>query len=242
MQASVALDETSKYYLLAWSHPSEAQTGKKPRRIEISITGRSDLKVRTRRDLEAAVSAALANDDIAANAPLSPGGRATELKDALNNPSPKNGRVGSTAKSVEATDSAAAQFSLSSLMLVEQVYADDEEETVAMPEGKKGDARRFARTSRLRFFTNVYNAVRDAANDNLPDLDVKVQLLRGSETIASPALREALIEGGTDWMRFPYGADIPLNALTPGEYTLQVIITDRATKASATQRVNITIE
>lgn len=237
-----ALDETSKYYLLAWSLPTEVQSGKKPRRIEISVTGRSDLKVRTRRDLETAVAVALANAEIAANVPVPSGTPTTESKDVRNNTYPENRRVGSTAKPVESTSGAAAQFSLSDLMLIEQVYADDEDEKVVMPEGKQGDARRFARTSRLRFFTNVHNAVRDAANDNLPDLDVKLQMLRGGEMMASPALREVLIEGGTDRNRFPYAADIPLNGLTPGEYTLQVIITDRATKARATQQVNILIE
>ena len=46
---TTALKETSAYYLLAWRPENEEQRNQKPRRIEVSVNGRSDLVVRLRR-------------------------------------------------------------------------------------------------------------------------------------------------------------------------------------------------
>lgn len=337
-----ALEETSKYYLIAWRPPKEGAAGGGLKRIEISVAGRPDLKVRTRRDPGASVSSALA-----AVAPtpdtVSP---AEELSSALRSPSPRRGlpaslvviyrdaggagfaatasmqipsaslsfkdeggaraatvdvagvvldeqgkevtsferrvsvnadsnaldpthkllfynhelslapgryqirmgardaqtgQLGSATSSFEIPDVSKGRLALSSLMLVEQMYADQEEAAGGKPGVQKGVTQRFARAAHLRFLTYVYNAARAAANDNAPDLDVKVQVLQGNRAVANPDVREiAVDEEGAK--RYPFAAEIPLEGLPPGEYALQVTVTDKATGMSATQQAKFVIE
>ncbi len=336
-----ALEETSKYYLLAWKPPQEVAERGKVKRIEVSITGQPELKVRTRRGIAEAISSALTatNNPMSALANPSTG---AELMTALNSDSPqrdipaalvvayrnvspgafalkasmqissaaltfadvngkqnatvdvagiildqsgkqvnsfnkriiigadsnavdpirklvfynydaslapgsyqvragvrdsKSGRIGSAAQSVEIPDISTGRLALSSLMLNEYTEAEDEEEASEKLGVRKGVAQRFARDSRLRFLTYVYNAAPVAANENEPDLNVEVKILRGNQPVLNPALREVAIDRGTDAKSFPYVAEIPLAGLQAGEYTLQVIVTDLTTKASATQQI-----
>lgn len=341
-----ALAETSRYYLLAWKPPQEVAEKGKVKKIEVSIIGRPDLKVRTRRGIAEAISESL----IASNSPLSTiaapaaGG---ELMTALANPTvqrdipaslvlayqkvpagnftlraslqaptdsitfedkegrkianvdvaaivqdqsgkqvssfnrkltiasdsnaidptrkvlfynhdaalppgtyqvrvgirdAKSGRIGSAAQTLVIPEVSAGQLALSSLLLNEHTEADDEEETADKVGVRKGVARNFNHDSRMRFLTYVYNAAATAADDPEPDLGVEVKVLRGEQPILNPALREMEINRGTDARVYPYLAEIPLTGLKPGEYTLQVVITDLKTKASATQRATFVID
>ena len=344
-----ALEETSKYYLLAWHPPQEVTERGKVKRIEVSITGHPELKVRTRRGIAEAISNSLTALSVTSN-PMSPTANAStgaELMTALNSDSSqhdipnslvlayrnlngatfalkasleissagltfaevngkqaatvdvagiildqkgkqvtsfnkriaigadsnavdpvrklvfynydanlapgnyqvrlgvrdvKSGLMGSAKQSVEIPEIATGRFALSSLMLNEHAEADDEEEASEKIGVRKGVAQRFARDSRLRFLTYVYNAAPVAANDNEPDLNVEVKILRANQPILSPALREVAIERGTDAKSFPYVAEIPLAGLQPGEYTLHVTVTDLTTKASATQQATIIVD
>ncbi len=92
---------------------------------------------------------------------------------------------------------------------------------------RKGVAQRFARGSHLRFLTYVYNARRLPANENEPDLTVDVKILRGERPVLSPAVREIVIENPADAKSFPFAAEIPLEGLPPGDYTLQVTVNGR---------------
>ena len=342
-----ALEETSKYYLLSWRPPQEVAERGKVKRVEVSITGRPDLKAKTRRGIAEAVSSALT---VSAN-PLgllaNPSSSGTELMTALNSNSPqrdipaslvvayrnvgpgtfalkasmqiasaglsfadvngkqtatvdvagtildqngkqvnsfnkriaigadsnaidpvrklvfynydanltpgsyqiragvrdsKNGRIGSATQSVEIPDISTGRLALSSLMLNEQTEAEDEEEASQKIGASKGVAQRFARDSRLRFLTYVYNAAPVASNDNEPDLNVEVKILRGNQPVLSPGLNEIAIERGTDTKSFPYVAEIPLAGLPAGEYTLQLTVTDLTTKANATQQITFVVD
>lgn len=341
-----ALEETSKYYLLAWRPPQEVAERGKVKRIEVAIAGRSDLKVRTRRGIAEAISSALtaSNNPISAIANPSTG---AELVTALNSDLPprdisaslvlafmnggagkfalkaslqmssdgltfadvngkktaivdvagivrdqsgkevssfnkriaigvdsnaidparklvfynydatlapgsyqirlgvrdtKSGRIGSAAQAVVIPEIGSGRLALSSLMLNEHTEADDEEESSDKVGIRKGVAQRFARDSRMRFLTYVYNAAPVAANENEPDLNVEVKILRGNQPILNPALREVAIDRGTDAKAFPYVAEIPLTGLEPGEYTLQVVVTDLTTKAGATQQITFVVD
>lgn len=154
----------------------------------------------------------------------------------------KSGRIGSATQSVEIPDISTGRLALSSLMLNEHTEADDEEEASEKIGMRKGVAQRFARDARLRFLTYVYNAAPVAANDNEPDLNVDVKILRGNQPILSPAFREVVIDRGTNAKSFPYVAEIPLAGLQAGEYTLQVTVTDLTTKASATQQITFVVD
>jgi len=341
-----AMEETSKYYLLAWRPPQEVAERGKVKRIEVSIAGQPELKVRTRRGIAEAISSALtvSNNPIGLLANTSTG---TELMTALNSDLPqrdipaslvvayrnvspgtfalkasmqissaalsfadvngkqsatvdvagiirdqngkqvssfnkrlavgadsnavdpvrklvfynydasltpgsyqiragvrdtKSGRIGSATQSVEIPDISTGRLALSSLMLNEHTEAEDEEEASEKIGVRKGVAQRFARDSRLRFLTYVYNAAPVAANDGEPDLNVEVKILRGNQPVLSPALREVAIERGTDTKSFPYVAEIPLAGLQAGEYALQVTVTDLTTKANATQQITFVVD
>ena len=119
--------------------------------------------------------------------------------------------------------------------------ADDEDTPSEKTGARRGVAQRFAPGSRLRFLTYVYNAKPVAADDNEPELNVDVKILRGNQPVLSPALREIAIEKA-DAKNFPYAGEIPLDGLQPGEYTLQVTVTDVTTKGSAMQRANFVVE
>lgn len=154
----------------------------------------------------------------------------------------KSGAIGSAAQSVEIPDLAAGKLALSSLMLVEQAQADNEDEAGEKPEEQRGVAQRFTPDSRLQFLTFVYNATPVAANDNAPDLDVNVEVLRNDRPVAIPQFRELVSEEPTDARRFPFAGEIKLSGLTAGNYVLRVIIVDRSTEASAAQVTSFVIE
>jgi VWFA-related protein len=341
-----ALEETSRYYLLAWKPPQDVAERGKVKRVEVTIIGHPELKVRTRRGVTEAVATALTASNLTGTpAPGSVAG--AELLAALNSDVPPraipaslvvayrsvnrgssaltaslqwpsstitfadvngkraaalevggvvldqagkqvtsfakrivvgpdsnavdpvgklvyynyevnlapgrylvklavrdtaSGRLGSTQQAIEIPELANGLLALSSLMLNERTAAVDDEEASELVGAKRGVARIFGRESRLRFLTYVYNAKPVAADDNEPDLNVEVKILRGSQAVLSPALREITIERGSDAGSFPYVAEIPLSGLQPGEYTLQVTVTDLTTKASATQQIAFAVE
>jgi hypothetical protein len=154
----------------------------------------------------------------------------------------KSGQIGSASQTVEIPDIATGKLALSSLMLNEQLEADDEDTPSERTGVRKGVAQRFARGSHLRFLTYVYNARPAADNDNEPDLNIEVKILRGNQLFLSPALREMVIESRPDTKSFPFAAEIPLEGVPAGEYMLQVIVTDATTKATATQQTAIVVE
>lgn len=339
-----ALEETSKYYLLAWRPPPKMATGENVKRIALAIVGRPELKVTTRRALAEAVSQTLIANKALSLSPSAPS-PSSELLTSLNSPQQgiptslilvyrslgsatfaltaslqfptsalsfadvdgkqtatvdvagtlldqtgkqlnsftksigiaadsnivdptrnlvfynydvrlapgiyqvrlgvrdsKSRLIGGAVKMIDIPEIASGKLTLSSLMLNEQLEADDEDAPEEKSGEVKGLAQRFARSARLRFLTYVYNAVALADSDNEPDLNVEVKILRGNQPVPSPALREVAIERGTDVKSFAYVGEIPLAGLQPGEYTLHVTVTDLTTKASATQHATIVVE
>lgn len=340
-----ALDETSKYYLLAWRPLAEIAGGENIKKIDLAITGRPELKVKTRRFLANAVASAL----VASNAPAAAPGAAlpnAALMTALGSEAPqtgvptslvlvyksagsakfaltasmqvpssalsfadlngkstatldvagvvldqmgnrvgsfnktvaiaadsnvidpnrklvfynyefnvpsgkyrvrlglrdaKSGLIGSAAQAVEIPEIANGKLALSSLMLNEQLEADDEDAPTEKTGARKGVAQRFGRGSHLRFLTYVYNAQPVAANDNEPDINVDVKILRGNQPLLSPAMRQMEIDS-KDATSLPFAAEIPLDGLQPGAYILLVTVTDATTKASTSQRVAFIVE
>jgi hypothetical protein len=102
--------------------------------------------------------------------------------------------------------------------------------------------RRFARSSRLRFVTFIYNGTHGASATPPPDLAIQIQLLRDSQPVLTTTLRKIATEGIADLARIPYAAEIPLGNLRAGRYLLKATVIDRIAKTSATQQVNFEIE
>ena len=99
---------------------------------------------------------------------------------------------------------------------------------------------RFSRESTLRFLIFAYNTV-VAATDQKPDVAVQVQVIRDDQPVITTALRKVSTDGVTDLTRLPYAAEIPLRALLPGRYQLQVSVIDRVAKQSTTRQTHFDV-
>lgn len=155
----------------------------------------------------------------------------------------KTGRLGSTTQWIEIPDLKSSQLAMSSLLVGETTAADAVKVADAnAPKATLNVARSFARTSRLRFVTFVYNAARGAAGTAPPDVAIMVQVRRDNQPVLTTALRKIETTGVSDLARLPYAAEIPLNGMNAGRYLLQVTVIDRISKSSASQRLNFEIE
>jgi VWFA-related protein len=90
--------------------------------------------------------------------------------------------------------------------------------------------RRFARGSRLRFMTFIYNA---GAAGNLA---ARVQVSAGGREVTATPFRKVGADAQTDPARIPYTAELNLGGLQPGRYTLRVTVEDGATPRRASQQ------
>jgi len=96
-------------------------------------------------------------------------------------------------------------------------------------------SRRFARSSRLRFTTQIYNAAPP------PQLGLQIKILRGTEAVITPPEITIPTEKLTNFANIPYTGEFPLSALTPGNYVLELTVTDRTRKTSASQQLAISV-
>ena len=94
---------------------------------------------------------------------------------------------------------------------------------------------RFARSSRLRVTTNIYNA------GTPPQLGLQIKILRGKEAVLTPAEIVVGADKISNPANSPYTVEFPLSALSPGNYTLDLTVTDRTKKTSASQQLNLTV-
>lgn len=161
----------------------------------------------------------------------------------------KTGRVGSAVQWVEVPDLSRRGLALSSL-LVAEARPDAARRLTETGGEAKSDAllepaaaeisvdRRFERTSALRYLVFIYNASRDGAT---PDVTLETQVFRGDRAVlaAPPARVKA---EGQDPARLAYAAEVPLEGLPPGRYSLRVTVNDRASKATAAERLTFVVK
>ncbi len=123
----------------------------------------------------------------------------------------------------------AGSFAISSLYVGEITEAG-----AAAPVGVNA-SRRFARSSRMRFTTYIYNA------GVPPQLSAQIKVLHGDRAVITPPETKITTEKLTNFTNIPYTAEFPLSSLPPGSYVLDITITDQTTKASASQQFKFTI-
>lgn len=316
-----ALDETSRYYLLAWRPEDEAQRASNFSKIKVTIAGRPDLKVQLRRGYLGAppekskpsvqpatvettdvlgvtesssdeLSAALAlgykktsgaNLQLTSTAQVSAqssgdGGGGTIVVNVLGAVFDSHGKaVGSFKQRVEVArtrpnappvyTSVNHQVDVPPGLYQVRVIAAERGTThvtgtmewINIPKVKEGtfsisslfvgeitDAggaaqigvnatRRFARSSRLRFTTYIYNAATP------PQLVAQIKLLRGKQAVLTPPEFTLSTEKLTNPAVIPYTGEFPLSALPPGDYVLELTVTDRIKKTSATQQLSLSV-
>ncbi|MCA1564688.1 MAG: VWA domain-containing protein [Acidobacteria bacterium] len=159
---------------------------------------------------------------------------------------PRSGRTGSATQWIEIPDIGKGKLALSSVFLGEQtnreiVPAKDAPDA-ALPVAIIVD-RRLARTSRLRFFTYIYNAARaPGGGGDKPDIALQVQVFRDDQPVITSPLRKLDTEGMPDLTSLPYAAELSLAGLATGSYALQITAIDRVSKTTATQRAKFMVE
>jgi len=134
----------------------------------------------------------------------------------------KTGRIGSASQWIEIPNVAQGSFSLSSIFLSEGAAGN----SMMKPD------RRFARTSRLRFQTFVYNAARSTA---APKVVLEMELRRDGQTIIQTPASPVATDGVTDLARIPIVGEFPLKDFLPGSYELKLTVTDASTKTNASR-------
>ena len=151
----------------------------------------------------------------------------------------ESGRAGSASQWIEIPNLKKRKLALSSLLIG---GAQDAKGGQTAPESLElYVAHKFPRTSRLRFYTYVYNASRGAGGQGAPDVVVRVQAWNRDRVLIDAGERRVTTDGATDLARLAYGAELNLATLPAGRYLLQVTVTDRHTKETAAQTARFEI-
>jgi len=149
----------------------------------------------------------------------------------------KSGQVGSAQQWIEIPDLSLHRLSLSSLLLgLQNVEAGG-----GVPQVQFSTDHRFARNSRLRFITFIYNATRGESGRAKPDIMFQARLLRGGQVIRTMPLQRVPAES-QDLARILFAGEIALDSVPSGQYVLEVKVDDQIAKTSASQHTKITVE
>ncbi len=176
------------------------------------------------------------------NPPSEEGGRWRSSNVIYNHPAPlkpgiyqvrvaardeRSGILGTASQWVVVPDLSTRQLALSSLILGLEGVGEQSAQGAHV---QWSVDKRFARGSRLRFMTFVYNAAAPA------NLAARVQVFKDGREVSAAPPQKILADAQTDPARVPYTTEINLAALQPGRYTLQVTVEDRAANRTASQQ------
>jgi VWFA-related protein len=155
----------------------------------------------------------------------------------------RSGQVGSAQQWIEIPDLALRRLSLSSLLLGLQnvELKETSGNAAAVPQVQFSTDHRFARNSRLRFTTFVYNAARGSDGKSPPDVWLQVRIVRDGQTVKRVPMQK-IATAGQDFARIPYSGEISLDSLPSGQYSLEVTLTDQISGTSASEQTRITLE
>jgi len=138
-------------------------------------------------------------------------------------------KVGSASQFIEVPDLSGGRLALSGLVMQSAesaTGADDAEGARSEPNAQGGPAvRRFHAGDVVEYIYNIYNAELDKATGK-PHLQTQMRLFRDREKIYEGPLNEFNPGTQTDMKNLMSATRIRLNALQPGEYILQVTVTD----------------
>ena len=149
----------------------------------------------------------------------------------------KSGKVGSASEWVEIPDLTSKRLTLSSLLL----RAAKKGETSSTAEPQFSVDHRFPKSSQLSFLLFIYN-VNGAAAGATPDITAHVEVFRNGASVVNTGERKLSTQGMTDLARIPYAGQFPLESLQAGRYEIQITISDRLAKTSASQRLPFQVE
>jgi VWFA-related protein len=151
------------------------------------------------------------------------------------------GRTGSAQQWIEVPDLSNGRFQMSSLFLGERKAVPSDEKLATAPRPVIVDVdHHFARTSVLRFQSYIYNAAHNSTAP--PDVEIQARVLRDNRVVVMISPVRLPTDTTKDLTRLPYWAEVALDQLPTGRYTLQVTATDRATKTSVSQSASFIVE
>lgn len=154
----------------------------------------------------------------------------------------KSEQVGTAQQWIEIPDLSLRALSLSSVLLgIQNVEPAKTSGGVAgTPQVQFSVDHHFARNSRLRFVTFIYNAARGLGGKP-PAVSLQARILRGGQIVKTMALQSVTV-GSQDIARIPFEGEVSLEALPAGQFILEITVTDQVAKVSAAQQTKITIE
>jgi VWFA-related protein len=156
----------------------------------------------------------------------------------------KSARAGSVKQWLEIPDLSSGKLTLSSILLGEQSAEDNRREKSignALAGVDVSADRSFSRLSKIRYLVFVYNPLQDKAKNNIANITLQTQILRGGKVmLESPA--KALSSEEQTPLRIPYAAEIPLKSLFPGQYELKIVVQDSTKKISASRSLSFFVK
>jgi VWFA-related protein len=154
----------------------------------------------------------------------------------------KSEQVGAAQQWIEVPDLSLHRLSLSSLLLGLQnvELAKTSGGVAGTPQVQFSVDHHFARNSRLRFVTFIYNAVR-GQDGKASGVSLQARILRGGQIVKTMPMQSVMI-GLQDIARIPFEGEVSLEAVPAGQFILEITVTDQVAKVSASQRTKITVE
>ncbi len=149
------------------------------------------------------------------------------------------GASGAASQPVQIPDLAPGRLTLSSLFLLKQGAAGAETAGQDSPLVLSQALRRFRRDESLFVQLYAYNAKRDASGAT--SLVAQAVVLREG-VVLGMAAPEPVVAVEGDGPPVPHVSRIGLRSFEPGEYELQVTVTDQNAKEAATRRVGFTVD
>ncbi len=146
----------------------------------------------------------------------------------------QTGRIGTAFEFITVPDFKPNRLALSSPVLVTKMSNAKTDSFINVE-------RKFPRASRIVMQLYVYNAATKTESP-APDVEMEIKIMRGTQTVLNAAPHKLALSNVTDKTRISYGAEIPLNALAPGAYTLLVSARDLIGRNDATRQVNFTVQ
>lgn len=147
-----------------------------------------------------------------------------------------SGRVGSAMQWIVIPDLSTGKLTLSTMLIGGQAVnnASSKETT---EEVQLSVDHRFSRSDHLGYWIFVYNAKRDVSG--AIKLVAETEVLRDGKVVLSASRK--VNNDSPDPKRIPYGADLALKSLPPGNYDLKVKIVDAVAGTSSTQSTNFVV-
>ena len=145
-------------------------------------------------------------------------------------------KVGSEMQWIVVPDLLKGQLLLSSLIVGLQQVSNNK--NVDGQQTQWSVDRRFAPNTHMSLMTFIYNPVQRASND----LVARVNVYKDGQPVISSPAKTISAANQPDPARVPFTAELNLTGLQTGKYLLEVIVEDRTSQKSATQRSSFYIE